>query len=84
MRTLFILDEFRVAIGHLEIINNFWSLVRAIGVQFLVVCQSVLHLKALFKDEWEIYAGQAGRVATLGPPGDMMTARMDEPQRLAP
>jgi type IV secretion system protein VirD4 len=73
--TLFILDEFRVAVGHLEIINNFWSLVRGFGVQFLVVCQSAVQLKALFKDEWEIYAGQAGVVATLGAPGDMMTAR---------
>ena len=73
--TLFILDEFRVAVGHLEIINNFWSLVRGFGVQFLVVCQSALQLKVLFKEEWEIYAGQAGAVvATLGPPGDMMTA----------
>jgi TraM recognition site of TraD and TraG len=38
------------------------------------VCQSAVQLKVLFKDEWEIYAGQAGVVATLGPPGDMMTA----------
>jgi hypothetical protein len=68
--TLFILDEFRVAVAHLEIINTFWSLVRGYGVQFLVVCQSALHLKALFKDEWEIYAGQAGAVVTLGPPAD--------------
>jgi type IV secretion system protein VirD4 len=74
VRTLFILDEFRVAIGHLAIINDFWSLVAGYGVQFLVVCQSVLHLKALFKDEWEIYAGQAGAVATLGPPGDLPSA----------
>jgi type IV secretory pathway TraG/TraD family ATPase VirD4 len=73
--TLFILDEFRVAVGHLEIINTFWSLVRGYGVQFLVVCQSALQLKVLFKDEWEIYAGQSGIVATLGPPGDSMTAR---------
>jgi type IV secretion system protein VirD4 len=72
--TLFILDEFRVAVGYLEIINTFWSLVRGFGVQFLVVCQSALQLKVLFKDEWEIYAGMAGVVATLGPPGDMMTA----------
>ena len=80
VRTLFILDEFRVAIGHLAIINDFWSLVAGYGVQFLVVCQSVLHLKALFKDEWEIYAGQAGAVATLGAPGDHAERRMDEPQ----
>jgi type IV secretion system protein VirD4 len=74
VNTLFILDEFRVAVGHLEIINAFWSLVRGFGVQFLVVCQSALQLKVLFKDGWEIYAGQAGAVVTLGPPGDMVTA----------
>ena len=60
--------------GDLEIINTFWSLVRGFGVQFLVVCQSALQLKVLFKEEWEIYAGQAGAVVTLGPPGDMVTA----------
>jgi hypothetical protein len=74
VNTLFILDEFRVAVANLEIINTFWSLVAGYGVQFLVVCQSALHLKALFKEEWEIYAGQAGAVVTIGPPGDMVTA----------
>lgn len=73
--TLFILDEFRVSVGNLEIINDFWSLVRGYGVQFLVVVQSALHLKSLFKEEWEVYAGQAGAVVCLGPPGDLMTAR---------
>jgi type IV secretion system protein VirD4 len=72
--TLFILDEFRVAVAHLKIISTFWSLVAGYGVQFLVVCQSALHLKALFKEEWEIYAGQAGCVVTLGAPGDTVTA----------
>jgi type IV secretion system protein VirD4 len=72
--TLFIIDEFRVAVANLEIINTFWSLVAGYGVQFLVVCQSVLHLKALFKEEWEIYAGQAGAVVTLGPPNDLPSA----------
>jgi hypothetical protein len=38
------------------------------------VCQSALHLKALFKEEWEIYACQAGCVATIGPPNDRPTA----------
>jgi type IV secretion system protein VirD4 len=73
--TLFILDEFRVSIGHLDIINDFWSLVRGYGVQFLVVCQSVLHLKSLFKEEWEVYAGMSGCVVTLGPPGDLPSAQ---------
>jgi type IV secretion system protein VirD4 len=74
-KTLFILDEFRVAVGHLEIINTFWSLVAGYGVQFLAVCQSALHLKALFKEEWEVFAGQSGAVVCLGAPGDLETAR---------
>jgi type IV secretion system protein VirD4 len=74
VRTLFILDEFRVSIGHLQIVNDFWALVRGYGVQFMPVCQSVLQLKALFKDEWENYAGQAGAVVTIGAPGDTATA----------
>ena len=71
---MFILDEFRVSIGHLPIVNDFWALVRGYGVQFLPVCQSVLQLRALFKEEWENYAGQAGVVVTIGPPGDTATA----------
>ena len=74
LRTLFILDEFRVSIGHLDIVNEFWALVRGYGVQVLPVCQSVLQLRALFGQEWENYAGQAECVATIGPPGDLETA----------
>ena len=74
VKTLFILDEFRVSIGHLQIVNDFWALVRGYGVQFMPVCQSVTQLKFLFKDEWPNYAGQAGCVATIGPPGDRDTA----------
>lgn len=74
LRTLFVMDEFRVSIGHLAIVNDFWALVRGYGVQFMPICQSVLQLKALFKDEWENYAGQAGAVVSLGAPGDPTTA----------
>jgi type IV secretion system protein VirD4 len=73
--TLFILDEFRVSVGQLEIINTFWSLVAGYGVTFLAVVQSVLHLKALFKEEWEIFAGQSGAVACLGAVADLTSAR---------
>jgi type IV secretory pathway TraG/TraD family ATPase VirD4 len=72
--TLFILDEFRAAIGKMQIINDMWSLVRGFGVQLMPICQSSLQLKALFNDEWENYAAQAGLVATLGPAGDLFTA----------
>ena len=72
--TLFILDEFRAAIGKMQIVNDVWSLVRGFGVQLMPICQSALQLKALFNDEWENYAAQAGLVATLGPAGDLFTA----------
>ncbi len=74
LKTLFILDEFKAAIGDLQIVNQFWALVRGYGVQFMPVCQSILQLKELFKDEWENLAAQAGAVATIGPAGDMATA----------
>jgi hypothetical protein len=73
-RTLFILDEFRASIGYLPIVNDFWSLVRGYGVQFMPVCQSITQLQHLFKEEWPNYPGQAGIVATIGPPGDDVTA----------
>lgn len=44
------------------------------GVQLMPILQSALQLQALFKEEWENYAAQAGVVATLGPAGDMFTA----------
>jgi type IV secretion system protein VirD4 len=74
VNTLFVLDEFRASVGQMTIINDMWSLVRGFGVQLMPILQSALQLKALFKDEWENYAAQAGIVATLGPPGDLFTA----------
>jgi hypothetical protein len=38
------------------------------------VVQSALQLKALFKEEWENFAAQAGAIVTIGPPGDIETA----------
>jgi type IV secretion system protein VirD4 len=73
-RTLFILDEFRAAVGRLPIIATVWSLVRGYGVQLMPILQSALQLQTLFREEWENYPAQAGLVATLGPPGDDFTA----------
>jgi type IV secretion system protein VirD4 len=75
MNTLFILDEFRAAVGKMQIINDMWSLVRGYGVQLMPILQSALQLQTLFKEEWENYAAQAGIVATLGPAGDLFTAK---------
>ncbi len=74
MNTLFVLDEFRAAVGKMTIVNDMWSLVRGYGAQLMPILQSALQLKALFNDEWENYAAQSGIVATLGPPGDLFTA----------
>ena len=72
--TLFVLDEFRATVGNLPILNDVWSLVRGYGIQLLPILQSATQLQALFKDEWENYAGQAGIVATLGPANGLLTA----------
>jgi type IV secretion system protein VirD4 len=74
MNTLFVLDEFRVAVGSMPILSDMWSLVRGYGVQLMPILQSALQLQSLFKEEWENYVAQAGIVATLGPPGDLFTA----------
>jgi type IV secretion system protein VirD4 len=74
LHTWFIMDEFRVSVGQLPIINDFWALVRGFGVQFMPICQSITQLRALFAEEWENYAGQAGAVVALGAPGDTTTA----------
>jgi type IV secretory pathway TraG/TraD family ATPase VirD4 len=67
VRTWFIMDEFSVSVGHLPIVNDFWALVRGYGVQFLPVAQAVTQLRALFGQEGENYAGQAGCAATGAP-----------------
>jgi type IV secretion system protein VirD4 len=72
--TLFILDEFRAAIGKLQIISDMWSLVRGYGVQLMPILQSATQLEKLFDKEWENYTAQAGLCVTLGPAGDLFTA----------
>jgi type IV secretion system protein VirD4 len=74
MSTLFVLDEFRAAVGKMQIISDMWSVVRGYGVQLMPIVQSAVQLKALFEDEWENYAAQAGLVLSLGPAGDDTTA----------
>lgn len=74
MTTLFVLDEFRAAVGALDVLKDMWSLVRGYGVQLMPILQSAIQLENLFDKEWENYVGQAGAVVTLGPPNDMFTA----------
>ena len=37
MSTLFILDEFRAAVGKMQIVSDMWSLVRGYGVQLMPI-----------------------------------------------
>jgi type IV secretion system protein VirD4 len=74
VRTVFVLDEMRAAVGNLSVLNDVWALVRGFGIVLMPIVQSGLQLKELFKDEWENYAAQAGMIATIGPPGDLFTA----------
>jgi type IV secretion system protein VirD4 len=75
VKTLFVLDEFRASVGHLQIVSDVWSLVRGYGIQLMPVLQSVTQLKTLYKEEWENFAGQAGVVMTIGAASDLTTAK---------
>jgi type IV secretion system protein VirD4 len=74
VKTLFVLDEFRASVGHLQIVSDVWSLVRGYGIQLMPILQSATQLQTLYKQEWENFAGQAGAVMTIGAAGDMTTA----------
>ena len=75
VKTLFILDEYRAAVSNMTLINDVWALVRGYGVTLMPILQSALQLKAMLKDEWENFAAQAGVTLTIGPPGDLFTAK---------
>lgn len=64
-KVLFMLDEF-AALGHLQIIETVWALVRGYGVQIMPVLQDLGQLKTIYKDRWETFIGNAGAVLALG------------------
>lgn len=72
-RALFALDEF-AALGHLEIIETVWALVRGYGIQIMPILQDLNQLKELYRDRWETFVGMAGAVAAFGA-RDMTTAK---------
>jgi type IV secretion system protein VirD4 len=72
-KTLFMLDEF-AALGHLQIIETVWALVRGYGIQIMPVLQDLHQLKALYKERWETFIGMAGAVAAFGA-RDMTSAK---------
>lgn len=72
-RILFMLDEF-AALGHLQIIETVWALVRGYGIQIMPVLQDMSQLKGIYQDRWETFIGMAGAVLTFAP-NDMTTAK---------
>jgi type IV secretory pathway TraG/TraD family ATPase VirD4 len=74
VKSLFVLDEFRAAVGNLDIVRELWALVRGYGIQLMPFCQSATQLEALMDKEWENFTAQAGAVVTIGPPNDDLSA----------
>ncbi len=65
-RILFMLDEF-AALGHLQIIETVWALVRGYGIQIMPILQDLNQLKGLYNERWETFIGMAGTVFSFGP-----------------
>lgn len=72
-KMLFMLDEF-AALGHMEIIETVWALVRGYGIQILPIFQDLNQLKNLYKERWQTFIAQAGAIMSLAP-NDLTTAR---------
>lgn len=72
LKTLFMLDEF-AQLGHLGPIEDAFGLVRGFGVQLWPVLQDLNQLKALYRDRWETFVGNAGVVQGFAP-NDLTTA----------
>jgi type IV secretion system protein VirD4 len=72
--TLFVMDEFRLTVGKLPIVQEVWAVVREYQMQLMPVVQTLVQLKGQFGDEWETFVSQAGCVATIGPANDAFTA----------
>jgi type IV secretion system protein VirD4 len=72
-KALFMLDEF-AALGHLQIIETVWALVRGYGIQIMPVLQDLNQLKDLYQDRWETFIGMAGAVVAFGA-NDLTTAK---------
>jgi type IV secretion system protein VirD4 len=72
-KVLFMLDEF-AALGHLQVIETVWALVRGYGIQIMPVLQDMNQLKGLYDERWETFIGMAGAVASFAP-NDLTTAK---------
>jgi type IV secretion system protein VirD4 len=72
LRTLFMMDEF-AQLGHLGAMEDAFGLVRGYGVQLWPILQDLNQLKALYRERWETFIGNAGVVQGFAP-NDLTTA----------
>ena len=62
---VFLLDEF-ATLGYMRSIENAVGQIRGFGVQLWPVLQDLNQLKALYRDRWETFLGNAGTVQFFG------------------
>jgi len=62
---LFCLDEFAV-LGHMQALENAAGQVAGFGVKLWIIVQDIGQLKALYKERWQTFLGNAGMVQLFG------------------
>ena len=62
---VFLMDEF-ATLGYMRSIENAVGQIRGFGVKLWVVLQDLNQLKALYRDRWETFLGNAGTVQFFG------------------
>lgn len=62
---VFLLDEF-ATLGYMRSIENAVGQIRGFGVQLWVVLQDLNQLKALYRERWQTFLGNAGTVQFFG------------------
>ena len=72
-RVLFMMDEFP-ALGHMEIIETTWALVRGYGIQMMPVFQDLSQLRAIYGQRADSFMGMAGAIGNFPPNNDATTA----------
>ena len=82
---MFMLDEF-AALGHMQIVESVWSVVRGYGIQMMPILHDLSQLKSLYKERWETYIGNAGATAFFAPndltTADWLSKRLGETTRM--
>lgn len=65
-RTLFIFNEF-AALGHLQLIEDNFTVVRGAGIQMIPVLQDLNQLQHLYDKRWQTFIANADITATFAP-----------------